>query len=234
ESEYADELVALSASLSAIRDRLSDTMSAASSELLAVRDAVRDAADRWPAHVSALAGELRRIHAELGSGQLDAQRYLDAVRERTALRPIVARLERHEADRARLAAERRELLALLQDERRAAFKLREKAAKKVNDLLAGKLRMSVTYLGDTAGFAARLSTVLRGSRVSQEAVEQVAAPNVDGVELARVVSEGPDAVAKRWALTPATAQRLVGWLTVEPKRLREIEVSAPEDRVSIA
>src|SRR5262249_44355964 len=151
ESEYADELVALSASLSAIRDRLSDTMSAASSELLAVRDAVRDAADRWPAHVSALAGELRRIQAELGSGQLDAQRYLDAVRERTALRPIVARLERHEADRARLAAERRELLALLQDERRAAFKLREKAAKKVNDLLAGKLRRGGTDRGGTRG-----------------------------------------------------------------------------------
>src|SRR5262249_7469529 len=164
--------------------------------LLAVRDAVRDAADRWPARVSALAGELRRIQAELGSGQLDARRYLDAVRERTALRPIVAGLERHAADRARLAVERRQLLKPLQDERRAAFKLREAAVRKVNDLLAGKLRMSVTYLGDTAGFAARLSTVLRGSRVSQEAVEQVAVPNVDGVELARVISEGPNAIAE--------------------------------------
>src|SRR5262249_51546428 len=88
------------------------------------------------------------------------------------------------------------------------------------------------YLGNTEDFASRLSTILKGSRLSAEPI--AAKSGTDGVELSRVITAGAAAVAEHFGLTPTKARQLVHWFLDEPTRLRQAEILAPEDSVSIA
>jgi DNA repair ATPase RecN len=230
-SEHADVLSELAVAIEQARTRIGSALESIEVELSALRDRVTAALRSWPALVTDLEAELRRIQAELG-GQLDAQRYLTAVQQRTALQPIVDNLAQHEHKLAELQEQRLTLLRRLQDERRAAFELRRQAAAEVNRQLAGKLEMHVSYLGNTDDFASRLSTILRGSRLSAEPI--AARSGTDGVELSRVIAAGEDAVAMHFGLTQTKARQLVHWLSDEPTRLRQVEILAPEDSVSIA
>jgi hypothetical protein len=204
-------------------------------QLAELRGHVASALTRWPELLAGLEDDLRRIQQELGSGPVDAKRYLDAVSERTALQPIVDSMTRLDEERKRLRQARDTLLRRLQDERRHRFTLRRRTADAVNAVLDGKLRMDVTYLGDTAEFDRSLSAVLRGSRVTADAVGSIAsAPGADGFELASAVRQGEAAVSNRFQISETMAHRLVNWLVDEPERMRQIEVLAPDDRVAIA
>jgi len=234
-SEHATILRELAADVEATRDRIRPALSSIDVDLHALRDRVSAVAGNWPTLMTSLDEDLRRIQADLGGSQLDAQRYLNAVQQRTALQPIVDNLARHEQELLELQTRRLELLRRLQDQRREAFALRRGAAALVNRQLTGKLEMNVSYLGNIADFADRLSTILKGSRVSSDAIDTIAAKSgTDGVELSRMTAQGTDAVANHFGITDAMATRLVHWLSDEPARLRQIEVLAPEDSVSIA
>ncbi|MGH3622177.1 MAG: hypothetical protein ACRDQ5_10355, partial [Sciscionella sp.] len=235
QSEHAEVLAERAADVETTRERIGRALETAGAEIQALRQRLGDALAQWPTLVSSLDEDLRRVQAELGGGGLDAQRYVDAVRERTALAPIVDRLGRHEDELRNLHARRRELLRRLQDQRRDAMELRRRAANEVNRQLADSLEMTVNYLADTAEFINRLTAILKGSRVSSDAIDAIAAhPGTDGVELALLVAQGASAVAERVGITETMATRLVRWLTDEPARLRQVEVLAPHDSVSIA
>ncbi len=95
--------------------------------------------------------------------------------------------------------------------------------------------MTVSYLRNIADFTAHLSTILKGSRVNSETIATIAAKSgTDGVEFSRVATQGGAAVTKHFGITEAMANKLVHWLSDEPTRLRQVEVLAPEDSVSIA
>jgi chromosome segregation protein len=235
ESEHADQLLAVART---VRNRLAaveEAYSGASGALDEVRDVIAGTMARWPDLTAALHEDLRRAQTDLkapSGGTLDSQRYVTAVRERTALEPIVEELNKLDGRRQELRAARETLVGRLQEGRRAAFLLRQRAAESVNERLAGKLRMEVAYLGDTTGFRQELTAVLRGSRVSADAIDQIASrPATDGAELARCVGQGVAALEQRFTLTYATAQRLHAWLTSAPDRLRAVETLAPDDQV---
>ncbi|MGH3870611.1 MAG: TrlF family AAA-like ATPase [Pseudonocardiaceae bacterium] len=234
-SEHAAILRKLAADVEATRDRIRPTLVSIDADLRALHDRVATVAGNWPTLMTNLQEDLRRIQTDLGGSQLDAQRYLNAIQQRTALQPIVDNLARHEQELQELQAQRLELLRRLQDQRREAFALRRAAAAHVNQQLAGKLEMNVSYLGNTADFVGRLSTILKGSRLSSDSIDAIVAKSgTDGVELSRVTAQGADAVANRFDITNAMATRLTHWLSDEPARLRQVEVLAPEDSVSIA
>ncbi len=234
-SEHAEILVTLAGAVEATGERICRSLDAAHAELAALQERLDDAVARWPALMSGLTEDLRRIQTELGSGSLNAQRYVDAVAERTALQPIVDRLARQEDELHKLHALRDELLRDLQDRRRKALELRKRAASNVNQQLTGTLEMTVGYLADTAAFIDRLTAILKGSKVSSDAIDAIAAdPGIDGVELSRLVTQGASAVAAHFGMTEVMPQRLVSWLTSDPTRLRQVEVLAPQDSVSIA
>jgi DNA repair ATPase RecN len=235
ESEHAGMLRELAERVEAARDRARTTLDTVGVQLAELRGHVASALTRWPELLAGLEDDLRRIQQELGSGPVDAKRYLDAVSERTALQPIVDSMTRLDEERKRLRQARDTLLRRLQDERRHRFTLRRRTADAVNAVLDGKLRMDVTYLGDTAEFDRSLSAVLRGSRVTADAVGSIAsAPGADGFELASAVRQGEAAVSNRFQISETMAHRLVNWLVDEPERMRQIEVLAPDDRVAIA
>lgn len=233
QSDHATVLSELAVVVEQARNRIGSALTGIDADLRALRDRVSDAAQSWPARVTDLDAQLRQIQAELG-GQLDAQRYINAVHQRTALRPIVTDLARHEQQLRELQTQRQELLRRLQDQRRDVFRLRGQAVDDVNRQLAGKLEMTVSYLRNIADFTDHLSTILRGSRVSSEVIAAIAAKSgTDGVELSRVATQGSAAVTKHFGITEVMANRLVHWLSDEPTRLRQVEVLAPEDSVSI-
>jgi chromosome segregation protein len=235
ESEYSGMLKDLAEYIEGARNRTKATLDDAQAQLTELQGRVASAVTGWPERLAGLEDDLRRIQQGLGAGPIDAKRYLDTVGERTALQPIVDGMNRLEDDRRRLQETRDRLLRRLQDERRHGFTLRQRAVGSVNEVLNGRLRMDVTYLGDTAEFERRLSTVLRGSRLTADTVKNIAnATGVDGAELANSVRRGTSVVSARFNLTEAMAHRLVSWLADDPARLREVEVLAPEDRVAIA
>jgi chromosome segregation protein len=235
ESEHADRLQAVAET---VESRLVDVEAAyagVTSALGMVTDAVAAVLAEWPALTATLSRSLGQAQAELREslgGTLDSPRYVTAVRERTALEPIVEGLNALDDRLQGLMTTRETLVQRLQEEHRAAFLLRQKAAVSVNEQLAGKLRMEVTYLGDVGTFRSALTAVLKGSRVSADAIERiVTSQGTDGVELVRAVRQA--ALEERFGLTSATAQRLHDWLTGTPDRLRAVEVLAPDDGVSI-
>lgn len=234
-SEQAAALTELANSIAAVRSQLATSADSIREAVAALSRRVGAIRERWPQLVAGLEEDLRRVQRELGSGPMDAKRYVDSVSRRTALQPIVAGMTRLENENARLSEARQVLLRQLQDERRRGFTLRRSAADEVNRVLGGRLRMNVTYLGDVRGFEAQLLAMLRGSRVTADAVHAIASTqSIDGSELVHTVRQGASAVARRFQISETMAQRLIGWLTDEPARTREVEALAPEDGVAIA
>ncbi len=235
ESEHSGLLAAMSEQVAAAATRVAEATDRTMAELVALQAQLRQLSDSWPERNSALVGDLRRVQEELKAPALNPQIYLEAIRERTALEPIVTSLHKQVSKHATLVIGRRDLHRTLQDERRAAFALRREAAEVVNAQLEGKLRMGVEYLGDKNSFRERLGAVLKGSRVSNDALDElVRRSGIDGVELSRLIEQGEDAVTEAFGITLANGQRLVRWLCDEPNRLRQVELLAPEDNVSIA
>jgi chromosome segregation protein len=235
ESEHADILKGLAAQAAATGDSAKANLDDIAGKFADLRHRLASTLARWPQLLAGLDDDLRRIQRELGSGPVDAQRYVDAVGERTALQPIIDGMRRLDQEGERLQQARQALLRRLQDERRDGFKLRQRAAGTVNAVLVGKLRIDVTYLGDTAAFERSLSAVLKGSKVTADAASSIATtPGADGFELANAARQGEQAVAERFGITATMAQRLVSWLTSEPERMRQVEVLAPDDRVAVA
>lgn len=235
DSEEAAMLKALAAEIASASTRVKDAVARVDDELASLLRRMEESRGRWPGLIAGLEEDLRRVQRELGSGTMDAQRYVNSVSERTALQPIVDGMARTEAQGGQLLAERDALLRQLQDQRREGFTLRQRAAEDVNRILDRKLRMNVTYLGDAREFSARLTAVLRGSKVSADAIAAVtSASGVDGVELMQAVRQGADTVSARFQITDAMARRLVTWLTDDPGRARQVEILAPEDQVAIA
>lgn len=234
DSEHATELQRLGERVRATASLSAQSFAQLALELERLRAEIETLRSAWPDRMGALAGELRRIQAELGADRLDSQRYIDAVRERTALRPIVSAADRLTREQADLTRQREEQLTRFQEARHEAFDLRRKAARRVNKRLRDKLSLSVTYLGDTEDFSQRLTALLRGSGIGKEAVKHVvAADAVDGVELARHIRDGSAALKTRFGVTDVTADRLVTWAAADSGRLAQLELLAPADRVSI-
>ena len=235
ESDHADSLLAFSAYIGVVAERISTAQEAVAGMLTALRSQADETVGNWLSQIAELEQDLRDVQRELGSGPVDAQRYVNTVSERTALQPIVDGMIRLEQEREQLLIARDQVLRRLQDERRRGFTLRRRAADTVNRVLDGRLRMDVTYLGDVGEFARQLSSVLKGSRLTADAMSAIAAaPGIDGAELARTVRQGESAVASRLGLTEAMAHRLASWLADDPERMRQIEGLAPDDRVAIS
>lgn len=235
ESEHAHVLKQLASEVRVVSSRLSKMLSEAGGELEALWERIGATLNDWPRLVAPLEEDLRKIQRELGTSALDAERYVGSVAERTALLPIVEGLARTEEEREQARSVRDRLLRRLQDERREGFVMRQRAAEEVNHALGDRLHMNVVYLGDADDFRTRLSTVLKGSGVTADAIRAIAdKPGSDGVELAQVVRQGAASVAKHFGITESMAQRLCRWLGDDPTRMRQVEVHAPDDRVAIS
>lgn len=235
ESEDRAALEELAAATERLQERATEWALGVQQEVEKLKGSVEQVQSTWHERIAPLTAALHESAAELGVDAVTTERYLAAVGEQTALRPIVAAYTRQVQNREGLLGQRAELLRTLQDRRRAAFDVRRRAVDQVNVLLAKRLRMQVTYLGSRGDFRTRLAILLRGSRVSSDAVDTLTSgEGVDGFELAQTVQKGEAALVTQYGVTQATAERLATWLTDDPARIRELETLAPQDDVSIS
>lgn len=235
QSEQSGPLRELAEHTSRARVVIDSALAAIGSELGALSTAIVAVEKGWPDKIAAVASELRRIELEMGVDRIDSQHYLDAVAERTSLRPIAESSRRAMKRLAELEEQREKLRRDLQDVRRAAFETRARAARKVNKTLSGKLKLDVTYLGDVSRFGEELAALLRGSGIGKDAIEQMTSTDsVDGLELTQAIALGSGELARRFGLTPATSDRLVKWAADHPDRVSRLEGLAPSDQVSMA
>lgn len=235
QSEQSPALRELASHASRARVAIDSALDAIGSELGALSTAIDAVGRAWPDKIAAVASELRRIEQEMGVDRIDSQHYLDAVAERTGLRPLAESGRRATKRHTELEEQRAKLRRELQDARRAAFEIRARAARRVNKTLSGKLKLDVTYLGDAGRFGEELAALLRGSGIGKDTIEQILSnDSVDGVELTDAIALGSGELARRFGLTPAMCDRLAKWAADHPDRVSRLEGLAPSDRVSIA
>lgn len=189
---------------------------------------------RWREALAPLEDEINRIKREAQTEALDPDRLLDLSEKRSALVSLIEEFDRHEVRLDALLAERRELLGQLRERRLAEHRLRRERADEISDLFAGRLRLRVVFKGQKEEYKRMLSGLFKGSGVSRNALECLAAPEAaDGLMLSEAVEEGPDEVMERFNLTPAYARKVVDWLTSHKRRLYDLQAMVPPDAVSV-
>lgn len=122
---------------------------------------------RWRERRESRAAEFDKALRELQARMpdVDPERYLDVERriERLSpLREVVEQLE-HGLEDAR--KDRDALLIELDDVRAERYRIRDRAAKRLNSALEGSLSIDVTHRGDRGGFVKRVADLKTGARV---------------------------------------------------------------------
>jgi DNA repair ATPase RecN len=189
---------------------------------------------RWQEALRPLEEELNRIKREAKAEALDPDRLLRLTEERTAIAPLIEELDRVEGELRALREKRGTLVETIRDRRHQEHELRRERADAIEKLLEGRLHLAVEFKGQKDEYKKQLMALLKGSGVSADAVERVAAPDAtDGLVLAEAIRGGSAQVQERFGLTPAMAERLVKWLTDDESRLFELETVIPGDALRV-
>lgn len=233
-SHVAERMVAAGDALVEVTTRLEDLTRRWRNELDRAEQVLRDAASDLSSVRAGLDDELNRVKQELGTDTVDPDRLLQASGERTAVTGALEELAETDRRANDLARQRDDLLAHLQKSRHAVHTLRQESCRDVTARLGGRLRVTVEYLGDTSRYRSTLTSRLKGSSVTADAIDTLVSRDAtDGVELAKAVRKGASEVRRVFTgISANSASRLVAWLA-DPSRLRAIEVLAPEDRVDM-
>jgi len=138
-------------------------------------------------------------------------------------------------DRLKVLREKRqELLTRVGDCRHMQNKLRRERVDAITKTLNGRLHLEVEFKGQKAGYKEQLSSLLKGSDISQGAITGLVTPEAtDGIALVDAVLAGTKEVQTLFGLKPEMADRLVKWLTAEESRLLELATLIPQDALRV-
>jgi len=154
--------------------------------------------------------------------------------ERASLAPLVAELNGFEDRLKTLREERQKLLRQVRKSRNIQNRLRTGKADAISKCLNGRLHVQVESNGQKDNFREKLLSLLKGSDISQEAIDQFIIPDAtDGLVLAEAVRAGREEVQTRFKLKPEIANLLIHWLTSEESRLLELETLMPQDAIRL-
>ncbi len=191
-------------------------------------------ATRWREAITPLTDQLNRIKQEAQTDSLDPDRLLNLAQEKAALGPLIEELDRQERHVKDLLDKRRILLQQVRERRHEEHALRRERAESIARLLEGRVRLSIEFKGQKEDYKSRLATLLKGSGVSQEAIENLTTPEaVDGISLAEAARAGGEEIQDRFGLTQAMASRVAKWFTDDESRLYELETLIPPDAVRV-
>lgn len=178
--------------------------------------------------------EIRRI--ELGGQREPLGQYplVKLEEERTSLISLVTELNGYEDRLKTLRKERQEILHQVRDSRYIQNKLRKEKAEVIAGSLRGRLHLQVEFKGQKGSYKEQLSSLLKGSNLSQEVIGQLIVPQAaDGIALAEAVRAGNKEIQTRFGLEPEMADRLVKWLATEEPRLFDLETLIPQDSLQL-
>lgn len=210
--------------------RLNDVLDALDRELAAIATSLNEAlqrADRGVADVRAawnvrkdeVQAGYEKILRELQKSRVDGEEFIRLRRQIEDLRPLrerqqqVQRLAQEHADR------RRKLLADWEDFKAEEFRRLDRAAKRVNKRLHGRVQVEVTAAGDREP----LFEVLRkdvGGRLSEAIDTLRGVPDLSLTQLVEAARAGAGELTKAFGITQAQAERIA---KADPEVLLRIE-----------
>jgi hypothetical protein len=174
--------------------------------------------------------EVKQMEEEAKRIPLGQDRLQSLTEEKTSLTSLVKELSEIEDRLKTLRQKRKGLLQHVRDCRKIQNKLRNEKAAAIETPLNGRLHLHVEFKGQKGSYKEQLALLLRGSNLSQDAIDLFVAPKeTDGIALAEAVRAGSKEVQTRFGLKPEMADRLIHWLTAEESRLFELETLIPQD-----
>jgi PHP family Zn ribbon phosphoesterase len=182
--------------------------------------------DRRAARQAEFDAALRDLQARMPD--VDPERYLDIERRIEQLLPLRQAIGQLRERLANAYRERDALLIELADARGEKHRVRQRAVDKLNEALAGSLRVELTYQGERASFLAKLTALKSGTR-SNVLQTMVNDPTFSPFELARHVRASQ--LAGAWGTPKAQALSLERALGEE--LLLDLETAELSDGVEL-
>lgn len=182
-------------------------------------------------HEAELERALRTLPATAGrSGQEVGVAYQRLMGEIERIKPMKSRMSTHESQRDTLWQERRNLLAELSDLRGQRIQALQKAAKKLNKRLEGKLKVEIVPDADRAP----LMTFLLSCKLDGVGEKRLAfideAETISPLSLAQSIQKGSADVQLSWGVTQLVADALT---KLQSSQIMELEALELEHRVDI-
>ncbi len=154
--------------------------------------------------------------------------------ERTSVASLIGELDGIEDRLKSLRQKRQGLLQHIRDCRDIQNRLRTERVEAIAESLNGRLHLKVELKGQKKSYKEKLSLLLKGSNLYQDAIDQLVVPEAtDGIALAEAVRAGSKEVQMCFGLKPEIADRLISWLTGEESRLLELETLIPQDALRL-
>jgi hypothetical protein len=189
---------------------------------------------RWQEKLRRLEKESKRVERDVQKEPSDQDPLLRLTEERTSLSSLIAGLDGIEDRLKHLRQNRKGLLQQIRNCRDAQHGLRKERADAVAKSLHGRLHLQVEFKGQKGSYKERLSSLLKRSNLSQEAIDKLAGPEpTDGIALSEAVQKGSEEVQKLFGLGPVMAEHLIHWLSAQESRLFELETLIPQDALRL-
>lgn len=183
------------------------------------------------AHDAELEKALRTLPATAGkSGQEVGVAYQRLMVEIERIKPMKSRATTHESQREALRQERRDLLAELSDLRGQRIQAMQRAAKKLNRRLEGKIKVEIVPEADRTPLMNFL-VACKLDGVSEKRLAFIEdAETISPLSLAQSIQKGTVEVQRDWAVTQMVADALT---RLQSSQLMELEALELEHRVDI-
>ncbi len=223
-AEVDTVLSALNRELEAVAKQLQEVLEVADRGLGAVRS-------RWDERKKGVQAAYEKILRELQKSKVDGEEFIRLRRQIEELRPLRDRQTILQRSRKEYDDRRRNLLAEWEDVKAEEFRQLERAAKKVNKQLAERVRVQVTFAGNREPLFDLLKNRI-GGRLSEalDALRQYESLSLK--ELADAWREGRDALAKKYKMPPAQADRIAQTPVEIVMQLEELDL-APTTQIEL-
>ena len=191
--------------------------------------------DKWKKGKAPIEEEVLEIKKKLSADKLQPDELEELTREKAKLEPQLRELEKLEESLKDLEQERNKILDKIVIQRHNIFNTRLSSVEEINEKLKGRLKIKVKYEEDKKEFLDRLRTLLKGSKVSTDAIDAMcnASKTIDGVLLSKYIKEGEERLIHEFDLRDTMARRIANWFFDEKSRIFELETLFPEDKIAI-
>ena len=198
-------------------------------------ETIKNLEKEWGVKRRVIDEEIDKIKQEIGiSGDLSPDRLIKLTQQKKKLNDQIKELKKFEGKLKERINERRNLISEIREHRHQLFEIRRKSIEEINSFLEGRLRLTIRYQSEKSEFRKNIKEILKGSRVSEDAIEKICSKGpIDGIDISQVIENGIDKIKNEYGLTDTMARRLYNWFMEEKSKLYKLQTLFPEDIIDI-
>jgi DNA repair ATPase RecN len=200
-------LTSLNQSFGAFNDAVTSAAGSLRSEMVKLEQAIASVRAQWSVRERKVTAAYEKILRDLQKERVDGDEFIRLRRRIEELQPLRDREQVVQRSIDELEQRRRNLLAEWDDLRTSEFQALQRAAKRVSKALERRIRVTVSFSGDRGPLAALLKKRISG-RLSETIDALMDEPDLSLRELTSAARGGRDALAARYKLAPAQAEKL--------------------------